>query len=314
MRWSRIILPFAAVLIISWLLGLYFDHQYKKRWDVLFFNKTEELIRSDEKFDLVLLGNSRVHFGINPWYLDSVSRLSSFNFANGGSDVEDLLLTSELYLAHHPLPKAVIISLDPGMMKKNESLKTLYHYLFYLDDSTMRKYMLAAGHPVKLLRLLPFIKYSVMDEYNRTSVFNNPPPLKIFDHNIYRGYLNIHETTGTSAKGTYDIRRYKQDSLWKPSINLLSQLISLWANKNVEIIFVYPPEKSESPFRKWKLYADANQVFDSLAKTKNISCLHFENDPAFADKWFVDDIHLNHPGATLYSTILGDALRKHFAK
>ncbi len=307
-------MPFVSAIIIAWLAGIYFDHQYKKRWEILFFNKTEKLIHSQENFNVVLLGNSRVHFGINPWYLDSVSGFSSFNFANGGSDVEDLLLTSELYLTHHHIPKAVIISLDPGMMKKNESLKTLYHYLFYLDEPIMQKYMSEAGHPVNLIRYLPFLKYSVMDEYNRTSIFKHSAPIDEFDHNIYKGYMNIHKNTGVSSNGTYDVRRYEQDSLWKPSIDLVGQLVQLWKKKNVKIIFVYPPEKKQSPFRHWKLYKDANQIFDSLSRKENITCFHFENEPIFTNKWFVDDIHLNHPGATMYSKMLGDSLHPLLAK
>lgn len=309
MKWTRIILPLVTALIISWLAGLYFDHQYKKRWDILFFNKTEKLINSQEKFDVVLLGNSRVHFGINPWYLDSVTGLKSFNFANGGSDVEDLLLTSELYIEHHPLPGTVVISLDPGMMKKNESLKTLYHYLFYLDDGIMRRYLSAAGHPVTMIRYLPFLKYSVMDEYNRTSVFNTSASIEKFDHNIYQGYMNIHKDTGTTVNGTYNVSRYEEDSLWRPSVNVFNKLIQTWKKNPVNIIFVYPPEKARSPFRKWKLYKTANQIFDSIALKQGIKCLHFENDPSFSDGWFVDDIHLNHPGATKYSEMLADSLR-----
>ena len=61
------------------------DLRYRERWSSLFFNMTDELISSHTKYDMILLGNSRVHFGINPYYLDSASGFSAYNFANGGA-------------------------------------------------------------------------------------------------------------------------------------------------------------------------------------------------------------------------------------
>lgn len=308
MKWYRIILPFILAMLIAYLIGNWFDERYRRRWDILFFQKTDELIKKKDHFDVVLLGNSRVHFGINPYYLDSVTGLSSYNFANGGADVIDMLLTSKLFMKHHPRPKYVLISADPGMLKRNESLKTLYHYLFYLKDDSMRRYMQMAGFPTLAVRYIPFLKYAIMDEYNRTSIFVQGHPYPIFDHNNYRGFLNISKDTGKQSQRLYHTERYSNDSIWHPAINLLDELITVWKGNKVQVIFVYPPEKQNAVFQSWKFYKEGISIFDSVAKSNKIDCFHFERDRRFKDAYFVDDIHLNNPGATMYSIMLGDSV------
>lgn len=309
MRARRIILPVLLSLCIAYLLGIWFDARYKHRWQILFFNKTDELILAKDSFDVVLMGNSRVHFGINPYYLDSVSGMSSFNFANGGTDMEDILLTSKLFLEHHPTPKLAVISLDAGMLKKNESLKTLYHYLFYLKDSTMRKFMKEAGHPVGLIRAFPFVKYMVMDEYNRISVFNPGRTIPVFDHNQYRGYLNVDRDTGRTEETLFHAARFEEDTIWKPSVQIFEEAINTFQHAGTTVVFVYPPEKDASPMRKWNLYIEGNKIFDSIAVVHRIPVFRFNGQHEFSDSYFVDNIHLNNPGATRYSIILGDSLR-----
>jgi len=309
MKWWRIILPFILAMVLSIVIGHWFDARYKKRWDILFFQKTDELIKKHDSYDVVLLGNSRVHFGINPYYMDSVSGYSAYNFANGGSDITDILLTSKLYLNHHPIPKYAIISVDPGMLKKNESLKTLYHYLFYLRDDTMSRYMQLAGHPTLPVKVIPFLKYAVMDEYNRTSLFIPGQPYPHFDHNIYRGFLNISKDTGSQTQRLYNTGRYMDDQIWQPSLPLLNELVSVWKEKGVKLIFVYPPQKQQATFLSWKFYREGIRIFDSVANTQHIPSFHFERDASFYNGYFVDDIHLNNPGATMYSIMLGDSLR-----
>lgn len=309
MKWTRIILPLLIALLLAFAIGKWFDVRYRKRWDILFFQKTDELIKRSDHYDVVLLGNSRVHFGINPYYLDSISGLSSYNFANGGSDVTDLLLTSKLYLTHHPVPKIALISVDPGMLKENESLKTLYHYLFYLNDDTMRRYMQGAGYPTLAIRCIPFLKYSIMDEYNRTSIFVKGQPYPIFDHNNYRGFLNISKDTGLQSQRLYNSGRYSNDSIWHPALVLLDDLIKVWKESGTRVVFVYPPEKQHSPFQSWLFYREGIRLFDSVALTNQITSFHFEKDKRFTNEYFVDDIHLNNPGAIWYSLMLGDSLR-----
>ena len=121
------------IVIIVWLAGYtggcLFDYLYKKRWAVMFFDKTEELIHGKNNYDILFLGNSRVHFGINPYYIDSITGVKSYNFGNGGADAQTIMLVSDIYLQYHNAPVLVVISVDMSALTKREILKTYFYYL-----------------------------------------------------------------------------------------------------------------------------------------------------------------------------------------
>jgi hypothetical protein len=235
------------VTIISYLaasaIGLLLDQVYKKRWSALFFESTNELIKGNSNHDIIFIGNSRVHSGINPYYIDSITKLNSYNFGIGGAGAPDMLLTSTLYLQQHPAPKLVVLSLNLSTLLKNEILKTRYQYLFYLGNDTINKYMRQAGFLTNLVKLFPFLKYSFFDEYNRTSLFVKGNPYPVFDHNIYKGFININQYINGKAAGVYNSEK-KTSNLWDSAIISLRNLVVKLQRAGCMIVFVSPPERN----------------------------------------------------------------------
>jgi len=292
---------------IAFATGSLFDHFYKQRWSALFFEKTDTLIKGKNNYDIIFLGNSRVHFGINPFYIDSVTKLNSYNFGTGAADAQDILLTSELYCQQHSAAKLAVISLDMGALTINETLKTRFHYLFYLDNDTMSRYMKQTGFLTPLIKVLPFTKYSFFDEYNRTSLFVKGKQFPAFDHNIYKGFLNIHPDKNSTAIGLYNIKA-TSDSLWEPAIDYFRNAIVALQQKGTMVVFVSPPEKSNSANKKNNFKKIADSIFIKIAADHHLKYFHFENDTDFTDDYFVDDIHLNGPGTKIYSIQLADSI------
>ncbi|MDN3654987.1 hypothetical protein QWZ08_05085 [Ferruginibacter paludis] len=301
------------VCCITWLAasltGMLLDNMYKKRWLQLYFAKTDELIKGNTNYDIIFLGNSRVHFGINPYYIDSVTKLNSYNFGTGGADAEDIMVTSDVYLQKHAAPKLAVISLDAGMLFENTILKTRFHYLFYLQNDTVNKHMQRAGFPTDMIKIFPFTKYSFFDEYNRTSLFVRGKPYPVFDHNIYRGFLNIHQFTKTTVDGLYNTEK-KAMKVWDPALIYLQQTVMELQKKGCDILFVYPPERIPSPNRKEPITAKAASIFSNIAIKNHLQIIHFESDLNFTDDYFVDDIHLNEPGTRIYSRQLADSIAR----
>ncbi len=304
---KRLLIISVIAFLVAYSTGIVLDHLYKKRWSVLFFEKTDELIKNKHSYDVIFLGNSRVHFGINPYYIDSVTKLNSYNFGTGGADAEDIMLTTKLYLMQHPAPKLAVLSLDMGGLTINETLKTRFHYLFYLENDTMNKYMNQAGFLTTLIRTLPFTKYAFFDEYNRTSLFVKGKQFPLFGHNIYKGFLNIHEDINSKAADIYNSGT-GADSLWKPSIIYLKNAVKALQDKGTIVVFISAPEKNESERRRTGFRKTADSVFTSISNEYHIKYLHFENETTYKDEYFVDDIHLNEPGTKIYSKQLADSI------
>lgn len=305
---KRLALIFFICLSMAYVFGFMLDKIYTKRWATLYFDKTDALIKGKTGYNIIFLGNSRVHFGINPYYIDSITKQSSFNFANGGSDAEDIMLTSNVYLQYHPAPKVAVISLDMGALKPNESLKTCFHYLFYLQNDTINKYMKRAGHLTSVIKLFPFTKYSFFDEYNRTSLFVKGKAYPRFDHNIYNGFLNIHQNINSHATELYNMRQ-GTDKLSDTAIVYMKQSVSMLQEKGCMVIFVSPPERKTSSLRNTVFRKITDSVFNQIADEFHLKHFHFENDEQYSDEYFVDDIHLNEPGSRIYSIQLGDSIR-----
>ena len=305
---KRLIIVFIITATVAYSTGLLFDHMYKKRWSILFFEKTDALIKSKTNYDIIFLGNSKVHFGINPYYVDSVTKLNSYNFGYGGSDMQDIMLTCNIYFQNHPAPKLVILSLDKGGFTRNETLKTRFHYLYYLDNDTISKHMHEAGFLTQLIKFVPFTKYSFFDEYNRTSLFLKGRKYPAFDHNIHKGFFNIHQHMNKAYGHVYN-NTTGSDTLWEPAINYFRNAVSALQKKGSMVVFVSPPEKRSSRNEMTAFKKVADSIFTHIAREYHVRYLHFENDPFYKDDYFVDDIHLNEPGTRIYSIQLGDSIK-----
>ncbi len=305
---KRLFFVFIIMLLVAYSTGIVLDHRYKKRWSVLFFEKSDELIKGNKNYDVIFLGNSRVHFGINPYYVDSVTKLNSYNFGNGGADAEDIMLTANIYLQKHPAPKLVIISLDKGALLKNEILQSRFHYLFYLGNDTISKYMNNAGFLTSLIKVFPFTKYSFFDEYNRTSLFIKGKPYPRFDHNIHNGFINIHQDINSKIAGLYN-EKEKSIELSDSAIAFFRNTVSMLQQKGSMVVFVTPPEKHSSAKKDTAFRLLADSVFKGIQQEFKLTNFHFENNDLLTDAYFVDDIHLNEPGTRIYSLLLADAIK-----
>jgi len=303
----RLFIVFIISIVAAFAAGMIFDNIYKKRWQTLFFEKTDELLKGKTNYDIIYLGNSRVHFAINPYYVDSVTKLNSYNFGFGGADAEEIMLTSNIYLNQHKAPKFVIISLDNGALLKNNILQTRFHYLYFLHNDTIKKHMNQAGFFTSLIKVFPFTKYSFFDEYNRTSLFVKGKSYPLFEHNIYKGFLNIHQHTHTKAIGIYNAEE-ESGEISDNAIAYFRNCITALQQKGSMVIFVSPPVRS-SPAKKQNAFdKKADSIFSSLAIEFHLKHLHFEDDKIYENEYFVDDIHFNEPGSRLYSQNLGDSI------
>jgi hypothetical protein len=222
------------------------------------------------------------------------------------------LLVAEIYLQRHKAPGMVVISLDMSALTKREILKTYFYYLYYLDNDTISNNMKQVGFNAGLIKCFPFTKYAFFDEYNRTSLFVKGTPFPLFDHNIYKGFINIHQHAGSAMPGLYNT---KSDStsfvLWDTAVYYLRKTITSLQRNGTTVVLITPPEKKASfrrsekmPFKKI-----SDSVYRVLAEEYHLKYFHFENSELFSDDLFSDETHLNEPGTKVYSRMLGDSIK-----
>jgi hypothetical protein len=296
---------FAATII-----GKYFDYRYRKRWGNSFFEKIGEAFSHKQNYDILLLGNSKIHSGINPYYIDSVTKLNSYNLGVGGADEQEIKLLSTVYLQNHPAPKFVLIGVDNSLLVKHNTLKERFAYLFFLHNDTIKNFMQKNGFPVSLIQLLPFTKYSFFDEYNRTSLFiNHNKPLTSHD-SYYKGFVNISNDLNSDSLNVYPAINSKgmADSSSGKQINndtamaVFRQTIEMFVLKGSQLILIFPPERGKSSL-------SYNPFFLTLAAQYEIPILRADSVFSFPKSYFVDKSHLNKAGSKIFSLQVADFIK-----
>jgi len=311
----RLIYIVLIIILSAFAIGKYFDYRYKKRWHWLYFSKIDEATKGTTNYDIILLGNSRIHTGLNPYVIDSVTGLKSYNLAIGSGDEQEMKLLGSVYLKNHKPPKYVFIGVDYFLLMKYEILKERFAYLFYLDNDTIYNFMKRNGFPCKIIKTVPFFKYSFFDEYNRTSIFiGNGKIKRVFNHNYYKGFINIFpdlnsdsitESTKNSNESYFNMPP-PRDSINNSSAKVFLETIEMFQKKGSKVILMYPPAKKkplESAFPEldsfYTYWAACYTI--PLIKTYPI---------AITPKYFVDDNHLNEPGSRLLSISIANFIEQ----
>ncbi|HEX5653036.1 MAG TPA: hypothetical protein VFX58_08180 [Chitinophagaceae bacterium] len=312
---KRLLIVILLSLGLAWLLGYYFDSRYKKKWKWLVFDKAATALSPEPSYDILLLGNSRVYTGLNPYYIDSITGLNSYNLALDGSDEQEMKLLTTLYLQHHQAPHIVLVGLDNSMLVKYNILKERFAYLFYLEHDSVYDSMKRHGFPTALIRVFPFLKYSFFDEYNRASLFRPQPHLPVTGHNPYKGFINIfpgpvEPSTGPIINKTPFRALPTAKTINDTAALVLTQTVELLQANNCQIIFLFPPVRDRSAELTGR-FLKFESFFINLAKSKNITMMRADTMELFSPGYFVDNGHLNVPGSVLLSQAVGNFIRDH---
>lgn len=227
----------------------------------------------------------------------------------GGSDAKEMMLIGNIFLQNHKPPKVVVLSLDMSAFAPAYAIRTRFPYLFYLGNDTIYKYVQQEYASAPAMRILPFLKYSLFDEYNRTSLFTNGRPYPIFEHNIYRGFLNIHK--GEALNGDVKFHIPPDDSLIvsRRAKLYLQTIITNFLTAGSKVIIISPPEKPTRPGRRNTLHQMRDSMVNIVSSGKKINYFHFRTSPQLENKYFTDDIHLNERGARIFSLLLADSIK-----
>ena len=288
--------------------GKFFDRAYKSFWHP-FFEKLDVVIKEQSYYDGVYLGDSRVHFGINPYYVDSITNLKSYNLGMGGAPIKEILFLTKSYLQHHPSPKFAVISIAySNLLRFNRSFQNPCYYLFYSSDSLTKVTLQNLGYHTTLYNMLPILKYTAFDDFNKRSIAEN-----LMGHTIvksggvtFRGFIN-------NTTNSFNMKEMEKtiitDTAIQTGLDLLEETIKLLTSKNTSTILVYPPAPKLIGYQKNLVEMRIDTAISKLAVKYQTPLIHFENDSSFTNSLFTDEYHLNINGTILYSSKIGEIIK-----
>jgi hypothetical protein len=309
---KRLIIILLSVFVFCWGLNKILDYNYKKFWAPT-FSKLDVVFNDTSYYDGIYIGDSRVHFGINPFYIDSVTGYKTFNIGMGGANLREKKLLTESYLINHPAPKFAVITLTSfDIINWNDSIPNPLYYLFYLQNSSAKNELKNEGHRVGLFSLCSILKYTSFDDYNRTTIFRNMIGQHFLQTNgvYYNGFIN-NPATNPFREDKDSIIKQK-DTSYNNGCRSFIKFVQLLQSKRCKLIFVYPPTIYSHP--KDPVFNKLESFFVSVADENHIPVLHFDQDPVFTKDLFVDEIHLTLDGSVLYSKKIGEVIQSVFPR
>jgi hypothetical protein len=307
---KRIGIVVVTIFIATTIIGKVLDSYYKKFWSNPFDKLNTVFIDSSYK-DIVFLGDSRTHIGINPFYVDSITTLNSYNIGMGGASVNEVYFLTQAWLNKHKVPKLFVFSITGGIiLKSNTFFRNPCFYFFYLDNEYNRKTLSDLHYHTSLFRYMPITKYTAFDEYDKTTILRSFIGGRFLTNNgvSYKGFVNNASTNAymgiNNSDSTYKDMN-KINNAMHIGLEKLNNLIELVHKNNSKIVFVIPPQINFKLHHRDSISKKIDYKIEEIAKLNNIEIWHFETDSSFKKTYFQDPIHVNIEGSIHLSKKIG---------
>jgi len=314
---KKILIIIFCIWAAMFITGLALDRQYKIYWRPV-FEKFDGVFKDSTGRDIVLEGDSRVHLGINPYYIDSVTGLNSFNSGLGGASVDEMYLLTRSWLKNHRVPKLFVVSINyAGMRANRKLLENPCYYLFYSSDPLVSDLLDSAHFHTALFRLFPMLKYTVFDEYNKVSIIRSLKGDRfLLPGGIsYKGFFN--NAAGTSFRddpnASYIDTPNTTRASFETGLNKFGQLLEMIHSSGSRCFIVYPPCYNYKRIHNNIPLCDyLDEKIAGFAGNYNDPVIHYDTDSSFTPGCFQDPWHLNIFGSVIYSKKMSEDIKRIF--
>jgi len=302
----------ASILLATILLGVlnsvitsgvkkFYSHNY---------NKLGMIFDSSRYYDVLFIGSSRVHTAINPWVVDSVSGVSSFNAGIDGAGLSEFKMVFEGYLAKHPVPKKIILAIDADSFDDIYKFFRKDLYLGFLSNRIVDTTLSGNGYTVFPYKAAPFLKMIEMNDIVKRNAMVGLMFRKneLQGETEYKGYLS--NGAGCVGPGIDKSYRYEKYDMTPKSLALVNSIIAKCKEEKINLTLAYAPEYNLKLQGYIKNFDSIINVIQDIAVKNNIA--FFRDDSLMIGQnkcFFANYGHLNAKGANEYSIIWGNRLK-----
>ncbi len=257
-----------------------------------------DIYNSSFSSEVVILGNSRARVQYNPQIFDSLLGCNSYNLGMDASPIDRQIIKYDVYCRIHKRPNYLIQNIDILTMDKSSGYEREQFFPYFFSDRKMIEQFDCSEQfnlSEKYLPLYRYISYStlVMEAFGFS--------LSHDDFVLTKGYHGLKNNGINYAFAKQDTITYKQNA---NMINRFEIFLDSISKLGTKVVFVYAPMYKEAT-EKIVNITGMCEMYDTIAKKRNISILDYNYDPICYDKaYFYDEIHLNQRGSELFSTKL----------
>lgn len=239
-------------------------------------------------YDLVINGNSRALQHFNPYILDSLLLINTYNLGMNGSMINRQIIKYDKYCELHGEPKYLLQNIDLFTMASTMGYEREQFFPYFFYDRDLMQTVDKFEHFTFAEKYLPYCRYMGID-------------IRPQDDGLYKGYKGKDNPwNGTDFLEQKNIALEKDSLMLRMFDNFLEKQIQT----GIHIIFVYSPmyhgviDKCPNMNKMYNMY-------DSIASKYDIPILnYFEMPICYDTTYFYNAIHLNRIGAEIFTTHL----------
>ncbi|GHT20161.1 hypothetical protein AGMMS4957_06220 [Bacteroidia bacterium] len=269
-------------------------------WNALFDSKISS--------DVIISGNSRAIFHINPQILDSVLHINSYNLGLNGHPFPMQQVRLKLFEKYNKKPKLIIQNVDFHSLLRPDGLFNKGTLASYVHEDLLREEVTKTGMTKAELNM-PALRY-----------YGEP---RIILRGLLVGFLNW--TPG----GTVSYKGYEgNNSDWDGSefdkilsgdsivakrepeiVALFDSYLNYCKENDIQVILVFAPQyiKATEFTKNWD---GEMQLYRDFAEKYNIPFLDYAHDAICNDTiYFYNATHLNKKGAELFTLKLANDIK-----
>lgn len=300
-------------IILSSFLSLveYMIDRGLQKSNALSFGSWNEIRTGDLNSDLLINGASRAASHVDPFVLDTILDLNSYNLGIRGHNFYLQYYKYNTYLKYNKKPNIIVQTVDINTLAKRKDLFDYEQFLPYLDDEV---------HLAK-----PLISYEGIDSH----YFNIPFYKYIGEFKLIgiglSEFLGIKKVRKWKMKGFYgnpitwngkplnDLLRLGhtyETEIDPESLVLFENFLIDCKSNNISVILVSTPMY----YRAQEMLTNDGElmnVYEEFSKRLSIPYLdYFDSHISYDSTYFGNHTHLNKSGAEVFTRILGSDLKK----
>ncbi|WP_148660882.1 hypothetical protein [Marinilabilia salmonicolor] len=282
----------------------------------LFYNLTK-INQGKLNADLIVNGSSKALVQVDPFIIDSILGINSYNLALDGTPFIPQKAQYEFYRLKNTKPKIIIQIVSNGTLRSlNKGFKNSIKFAPYLNIPEVKELMKLTGSFNCLDYSVPMVKYSGKPFEIITGMlsFLNVQIFKVQDS---RGYFpkdkswptNANEGIESSLKENgmtdFDYTQLVQEFTSSDSVSVqnFERFLAKCETEEIIVFLVYPPIHAEG----FNTILNVD-YYNRIAHKYNACFLDYSRDSllVFNKKYFYNSQHLNVDGATIFTKKLAE--------
>lgn len=286
------VLPFMGFLSV---IDYYYSRAAMKS-NYFWIEAWYDLMHSQIDADVIVMGNSRSLFHVNPLILDSILNTTTYNLGMNGSSINRQIHKYNLFRKYNRKPKLIIQNIDHFSLEYRVGLEREQFYPYFWNKGMRDEFL--DSEPLSVWE-----KYVPMYRYRHYGW----APLVNTQHKLIRGYKGEKKHwDGTKLDKVDSVKFAFSDT----TLVMFDEYLAKLKAENIKIVFVYSP-LYVGAMRKFTNVKEMYSTYQRIADKYDIPILNYMNmDIASDTTYFYNAMHLNKRGAEIFSDSLANGIKR----